>query len=136
MKIFASIFVLYFVGVLSNIADEESDDRDYLKHCIEESGVDQNAVDKLQDKIWDMDNKKLQCFMKCFMLQIGVINNDGTINEANMKEKISHEFSKERIDEVIMKCKDPKGADACENSLLMLKCLHDNTPSMQKDEDS
>ncbi|CAD6201233.1 GSCOCT00000038001.2-RA-CDS [Cotesia congregata] len=137
MKVFASIFALGFIGILGNIADSNSENSEYLKQCMAESGVDQTSVDKLQGREWEMNNKKLQCYSKCLMIKKGVINDDGTLNEENMKKDMTREFPDGKIDEVMMKCKDPKGADACENSLLILKCFLDYTIfAMQKDKDN
>ncbi|XP_044594419.1 general odorant-binding protein 56d-like [Cotesia glomerata] len=123
MKVFAIVLAVCFVGALAELNDEQKAKlKEFKTHCVTETGVDESFIEKAKNGEWMMDDMKLRCFMKCMMMKIKVMKEDGTLDEEITKKKMANDLPADKIDEVMMKCKDMKGADACETAMMMMKC--------------
>ncbi|XP_008548248.1 general odorant-binding protein 56d [Microplitis demolitor] len=123
MKIFAVILAVCFVGALAELTEEQKAKlRELRTACVTETGVDEANVDSAKQGVWKMDDVKLRCFFFCMMKKIKVMNEDGTLNEEMTRKRMANDLPADKIDAVMMKCKDMKGADMCETAMMMMKC--------------
>nr|ANT46042.1 odorant-binding protein 13 [Microplitis mediator] len=127
MKIIAVIFAVCFAGALAELTVEQlAKLREHSTACITETLVDDANVDAaMHHNIWRMDDLKLRCYFFCLLKKLKVMNEDGKLNEEITRQRLANLFPADRIDGVIMKCKEMKGADACETAILMAKCHAD-----------
>ncbi|XP_057336175.1 general odorant-binding protein 69a-like [Microplitis mediator] len=132
MKIFAIVFAVCVVGAQAELTVEQlAKLREHSTACITETLVDDANVDAaMHHNIWRMDDPKLRCYFFCLLKKLKVMNEDGTLNEEITRQRLANLFPADRIDGVITKCKDMKGADTCETAIMMAKCHADERASL------
>ncbi|XP_057336176.1 uncharacterized protein LOC130674778 [Microplitis mediator] len=138
MKILAIVFAVCFVGALADLTlNELANLYSNRTHCITETGVDEANVDAAKDhNDWKMDDLKLRCYFFCMQKKIKIMNEDGTLNEEITRQMLAKDFPEDKIDGVMMKCKDMKGADMCETAMMMTKCHVDERALLRSTEKS
>ncbi|XP_070502414.1 general odorant-binding protein 56d-like [Chironomus tepperi] len=114
----------------------------YTTSCMIENRISPLTVRKLKNGDLSVNDKKSQCFIKCLLEKVGLIedgefltgNSSKIIELSNGNEKILriHEICKffflvlSSMRRVIEICKDIKGIDDCETAFLLFECYMDN----------
>ncbi|XP_034944489.1 general odorant-binding protein 56a-like [Chelonus insularis] len=123
MKVLALIFALCFVGVFSELTEKKlAQLRGYRQECIEQTKVDETMIDKAKEGEWMEDDSNLQCYFSCMMKKIKVLNADGTLNEEKARKRMLNDLPEDKIEGVMMKCKDMKGDTDCTTAMKLMKC--------------
>nr|QNL14936.1 odorant-binding protein 10 [Aulacocentrum confusum] len=126
MKTLVVILVVCIVGVFGGLSDEQKEKlRIHRKTCETETGVEKTLVDNAHRGNWAESDPKLRCFAACMLKRMAMMDDSGNFNEAETRKKISSDIPADKVDEVINKCKDMKGADSCETGLKLMKCYND-----------
>ncbi|XP_057340920.1 uncharacterized protein LOC130677993 [Microplitis mediator] len=123
MKIFAVILAVCFVGALAELNEEEKAKlHEYRTACLTEIGSYEDQVSNAPDGNWIVYGLQLQCFSSCMLMKIKAMNEDGTLNEEIIRKRMANDVPADKIDAVIMKCKDLKGANICETGMMIMRC--------------
>nr|ANT46040.1 odorant-binding protein 11 [Microplitis mediator] len=139
MKIFAVIFAICIVYAVAigNLTEEERVELDRLANiCVNETGFYEGHNSDDPAKNWISYGFKLQCYFSCMLKKMNIMNEDGTLNEEMIRKKIGDEVPADKIDAVITKCKDLKGANKCETATMIMKCYSDERLSLDPAEKS
>ncbi|XP_057336177.1 general odorant-binding protein 56d-like [Microplitis mediator] len=127
MKILAVIFAVCFVGALAQLNEDEEAAKvnEYRAVCANETGFNDDNVSNIPVGNWITYGPKIQCYYSCLMKKMKIMNEDGTVNEEKTRTRMADQFPADKIDAVITKCKDLKGANMCETIMMILKCYDD-----------
>ncbi|XP_057328299.1 general odorant-binding protein 56d-like [Microplitis mediator] len=138
MKIFAVIFAVCVVGALAqlNEDDEAAKMNEYRTACANETGFNDVNVSNIPVGNWITYVPRIQCYYTCIMKKMKIMNEDGTVNEEKTRKRMADKFPADKIDAVITKCKDLKGAYMCESVMMIMKCYDDEKASLWPSEKS
>ncbi|XP_060516500.1 general odorant-binding protein 83a-like isoform X2 [Cylas formicarius] len=124
-------FILYVSKYASGMSDEMKELVQMLHDtCVEETGVDESLIAKVNAEKVFADDEKLKCYIKCLLSQMACIDDDdGTIDE-EATIAILPEDIQEIMGPVIRKCGTVVGANICENAWLTHKCYSEMKPDV------
>ncbi|THK33257.1 general odorant-binding protein 56d [Diachasma alloeum] len=127
MKFLVIVFFICLVGALAQeLTDAQKQKlREHRDACVTETGADRADVDKAYKGEW-ADNPKLRCFTLCMMKKVGMMNDDGVLDETITRQRMALKLKPEKVDEIWTKCKDLKGTTACDTAYMMMKCYTEN----------
>ncbi|XP_043267721.1 general odorant-binding protein 56d-like [Venturia canescens] len=127
MKIFAVILLVCVAGSFAAVTDEQKAKlREAKLACITETGVNPEAVENAKKGVFDETDPKLACFASCFLKKLGFLTEDGVFDEATFRAKVPADIPKEKVDNIVNKCKNSSGASVCETGAKLLKCYLEN----------
>ncbi|THK33045.1 general odorant-binding protein 56d [Diachasma alloeum] len=131
MKFLVVLFFVCLVGALAQELNEAQRQRlrEHRDACIRETGADRAEVDRAHRGDW-ADNPTIRCFALCMMKRLGLMSDDGKLNETAARQRLALVLRRERVEEVMRKCKDLKGPTPCDTGYLILKCYTDNRANM------
>ncbi|XP_063984312.1 general odorant-binding protein 56d-like [Diachasmimorpha longicaudata] len=124
------LVVVIFVCLAGALAQEltEAQRRRLREHrdiCIRETDANRAEVDRARQGQW-ADNPQIRCFALCMMRRLRLMSEDGQLNEAAARQRLALVVPRERVEEIMTKCKDLKGNTPCDTGYLVLKCYTDN----------
>nr|UWL63303.1 odorant binding protein 13 [Pagiophloeus tsushimanus] len=96
--------------------------------CVEETGVSEALIDKVNTEKVFADDENLKCYIKCLMAQMACIDDDGIIDEEATIAVLPEEMQ-DKAAPVIRACGTKKGANPCENAWLSHKCYAEMEPN-------
>ncbi|XP_076175217.1 uncharacterized protein LOC143150651 [Ptiloglossa arizonensis] len=126
MKTVFVVIALCIVGALALTEEQKAKLTEFKGACITETGVDAQVVENAKNGNVDENDEKLACFSSCMLKKIGIMNQDGTVNEEVSRKRAPAHITKEQIDDVINKCKDTTGANDCDKAAKLVKCFKQN----------
>lgn len=125
--------------------------QEHIDFCIKDIGIDETVAKKLtlgdfsqrdeKTQVWSIKlwlTKKsfqnFQCFVNCFFKRAGFLNEKGDPQKDVIIEKLSQKtgLKNEKLDDLITKCIQVKGADQCETSLKIYECYWTNQSAQIK----
>ncbi|KAK9501155.1 hypothetical protein O3M35_002246 [Rhynocoris fuscipes] len=95
--------------------------------CVDESGVNEGLISACGDGNFAQDGS-LKCYIKCLLVNMGALSDDGEL-DADAFESVLPPDLHDPLSKMIAKCKDSKGADACDLAFNFYKCLYDTDPA-------
>ncbi|XP_031843085.1 general odorant-binding protein 56d-like [Nomia melanderi] len=126
MKAILLVAALCFVSALALTDEQRAKLSEYKKSCVAESGVDIKTVEDAKAGNIPESDEKLACFASCMLKKIGIMNQDGSINEEVARQKVATTVPQDQAEELIGKCKDTTGANDCDKAFKLVKCLKTN----------
>nr|SAJ59022.1 putative odorant-binding protein [Triatoma brasiliensis] len=99
--------------------------------CLGKSGATKEALDKMQEGIFDEEDRNLKCYLGCIMGMMQAVKNN-KINLKMVRSQITKMLEPEvgkRILTAFEGCQDTVGEDNCDLSFKFAKCLYDADPS-------
>ncbi|KAL7027167.1 hypothetical protein ACKWTF_005328 [Chironomus riparius] len=97
----------------------------FITSCMIEHRISPLTVRKLKNGDLSVNDKKSQCFIKCLLEKVGLIEN-GEFLTNNSSKIIEISNGNEQILRIHEVCKDIKGNDDCETAFLLYECYYDN----------
>ncbi|CAH1129418.1 unnamed protein product [Ceutorhynchus assimilis] len=97
------------------------------KTCVDETGVAEELIEKVNKEKVFVDDENLKCYVKCLMAQMACIDDDGIIDEEAVIAVLPEEFQAEATP-VVHACGTIIGKNACENAWLTHKCYQEKAP--------
>ncbi|XP_058062472.1 general odorant-binding protein 56d-like [Anopheles bellator] len=131
-----TIACLVFAGALiacavAMITDEQRDAaRQLAGKCMQQTGTSEEEVNRLRSGETADANRNARCFVQCFFHGAGFVDGDGNVQTAELTEKLAGEYGQEKADELVRRCRDNAGPDACERSFRLLECYLENRASL------
>uniref|UniRef100_A0A1S5VFH1 Odorant binding protein n=1 Tax=Meteorus pulchricornis TaxID=51522 RepID=A0A1S5VFH1_9HYME len=123
MKTIAVVFAVCIVGALGTLTEEHKAKlREHRDKCIDETKVDRTLVDKAHGGQWQEGDEKLQCFAACLLKKLGMMAEDGKLNEEVSLAKMTLDVGAEKAREIWDNCKDKTGANTCAKGFELMKC--------------
>ncbi|XP_017878110.1 general odorant-binding protein 56d-like [Ceratina calcarata] len=126
MKTIAVVLAICFVGAMALTDEQKAKLAEHKAVCITETGVDAQVVENAKNGNWADGDEKLECFSACMLKRIGIMRPDGSISEEVTRQKAPTDIPKEKIDDVINKCKGTTGANDCKKAANLAKCFIEN----------
>ncbi|XP_015434872.1 PREDICTED: general odorant-binding protein 56d-like [Dufourea novaeangliae] len=128
MKAIFVVAALCFVAVQSAVLSDEQKAKlaAHKTHCLAETGVDAQTVEDAKNGNVAENDEKLACFGSCMLKRIGIMNQDGSVNEEITRKRVPASVPKEQVDDLINKCKDTTGANDCDKAAKLIKCFKEN----------
>ncbi|CAL7937723.1 unnamed protein product [Xylocopa violacea] len=125
MKTIVVVFAFCLVGALALTEEQKAKLSEYKSACITETGVDTQVVDNAKSGNYAKDDEKLGCFTACMLKKIGIMNQDGSVNEEVARKRAPPNIPKEQVEDVISKCKDTTGPNDCQKASNLAQCFID-----------
>nr|AVU05010.1 odorant binding protein 1 [Agrilus mali] len=94
--------------------------------CQGESGVPEEMIQKACKGDF-ADDDRLKCYLKCMMMQMAVMNDEGVIDPDAVIAVLPDEL-KDVLSGIIKTCGSKVGKDQCENAWLTHKCYYEQSP--------
>ncbi|KAI7815680.1 pheromone binding protein [Rhyzopertha dominica] len=94
--------------------------------CQEKSGVADDILARGMAKEFP-DDQNFKCYIKCFMAEMAVIDDDGII-DVDAAVALLPDDIRPKLEGPMRKCGSKTGVDACDNAFLTYKCIHDENP--------
>nr|USF20779.1 odorant-binding protein [Lasioderma serricorne] len=130
--IVAGIVALVAVVAAQELTPQQRETiRTFRQDCLNETKVDPNLVYGA-DRGEFPEDEKLKCFAKCFYRKVGFIDDAAELKLDYIKSKIPEGVDRKKALDVIEKCKDTKGTDACDKAFKLHKCYFENTALFQR----
>ncbi|CAK9824343.1 General odorant-binding protein 56a [Anthophora retusa] len=126
MKTIAVVFALCFVGALALTDEQKAKLAEYKTACIAETGVDTHLIENAKKGNVAKDDEKFGCFSSCMLKKIGIMNQDGTLNEEVARQKAPSTIPKDQVETVINKCKTATGQTDCKKAANLVSCFMDH----------
>ncbi|XP_033341640.1 odorant binding protein 9 [Megalopta genalis] len=104
-------------------------DADIRRDCRKESKVTWVALRRLKAGDFQQDDQNLKCYMKCFMVKHGILNNKAEIDVQRALRHIPRSMQ-ESSKQLFNKCKSVYGADPCDKAFQMAKCYVNHHPEI------
>ncbi|XP_012265247.2 general odorant-binding protein 83a-like [Athalia rosae] len=95
--------------------------------CVEETGVTEALIDGARTGNFAEDNS-LKCYMKCLMMQLSALTDDGDIDVETVISMLPDEMKADG-EPIIRACGTVKGADECDTVFLTQKCYYQQSPT-------
>uniref|UniRef100_A0A182JLN9 Uncharacterized protein n=1 Tax=Anopheles atroparvus TaxID=41427 RepID=A0A182JLN9_ANOAO len=93
--------------------------------CVKETGILPKNAFRVLSGDFSVDTMKAKCFVKCFLDKAGFIDDDGTIRQDVIREKLTVGIEPTKVNELIKKCA-VEGEDVCDKAYQMYKCFLNN----------
>jgi len=95
-----------------------------LQKCRREVGLDRKDASAVSSGSFASDNRKIECFVKCYFIATGYMDNDGKPQRDVMIKKLvtNRGFKESEIGPIIDECIKEKGHDACETAYKIFHC--------------
>ncbi|XP_043266036.1 general odorant-binding protein 56h-like [Colletes gigas] len=126
MKTIVVVVALCIVGAMALTEEQEAQLGEFKTVCMEESNVERQVVEDLKKGIVDENNEKGACFVACMLKKMGIMNQDGSLNEEVVKKRAPTDVTKERVEEIFNKCKDITGTNDCNKAAKLVACYKKN----------
>uniref|UniRef100_A0A182Q5R8 Uncharacterized protein n=1 Tax=Anopheles farauti TaxID=69004 RepID=A0A182Q5R8_9DIPT len=112
---------------MAAITDEQRDAaRQLAGQCMEQTGATEEDVKRLRSGETEGADRNSRCFVQCFLRGAGFVDQDGTVQTEELTEKLASEYGQEKADELVARCRNNAGPDACERSFALFQCYLDN----------
>ncbi|XP_049821933.1 general odorant-binding protein 83a-like [Aethina tumida] len=123
------LYVCAIPGALS-LSDEMQELVDMLHNtCVGETGVDEALIVKVQkEKVFE-DDEKLKCYIRCLLVQMALISDDGIIDPEGTIALLPEE-QQDIAAPIVRACGTKIGANPCENAWLTHKCYAEGNPDI------
>ncbi|XP_025837222.1 general odorant-binding protein 83a isoform X2 [Agrilus planipennis] len=121
---FALIAVLPFILCIS----EEMMELAKMLHdnCQGETGVPEEMIENARKGDF-ADDDRFKCYLKCVMVQMAVMNDEGVVDPEAVVAVLPDEL-KDVLSGSIRACGGKVGKDQCENAWLTHKCYYEKEP--------
>ncbi|XP_017795892.1 PREDICTED: general odorant-binding protein 56d-like [Habropoda laboriosa] len=126
MKTIAVVFALCFVGAMALTDEQKAKLTEHKTACIAETSVDPQVVENAKKGNFAQDDEKLGCFVSCMLKKIGIMNQDGSVNEEVTRAKAPSDIPKDQVETIINKCKTATGANDCKKAANIASCFMKN----------
>ncbi|KXJ71993.1 hypothetical protein RP20_CCG019175 [Aedes albopictus] len=132
MKTFVAIISLALVaGCMAAVTDEQKDAaRQLAGKCMQQTGTSEESVQRLRNGDTSGADDNTKCFVQCFFQGAGVVDGEGNMQEAFVTEKLANEYGQAKAEEVVQKCRNNSGPNACERSFTLFQCYVANRASL------
>lgn len=90
--------------------------------CMQQTGASEDSVQRLRNGDTSDADSNTRCFVQCFFQGAGFVDADGNVQEEHVIEKMSAEFDRAKAEEVVSRCRNNAGPNACERSFALLQC--------------
>jgi hypothetical protein len=98
----------------------------FAKECMAEVGTNPFAVRALTQGDFSNNSDSTKCFTKCFFQKAGFMDEAGNLNEEAIVDKLSVDQPKEKIVEIVNKCKTIKEDNPCDFAFKVYECYKKN----------
>uniref|UniRef100_A0A182MYM8 Uncharacterized protein n=1 Tax=Anopheles dirus TaxID=7168 RepID=A0A182MYM8_9DIPT len=116
------------------ITDEQRDAaRQLAGQCMQQTGATEDDVKRLRSGETEGADRNSRCFVQCFFHGAGFVDQDGNVQTEELTEKLASEYGQEKADELVARCRDNAGPDACERSFRLFQCYLDNRATLIPD---
>nr|UVB79201.1 odorant-binding protein 11 [Heortia vitessoides] len=88
--------------------------------CVEETGVDESLIDKVNAGAFLMPDPKLKCYIKCVMVTVSMMV-DGEVDVETVLAMIDEKI-KVKYEQELRMCGTKKGVDDCDTAFLTQLC--------------
>lgn len=97
---------------------------------MQQTGTSEESAQRLRNGDTSNADENTRCFVQCFFEGAGVVDFEGNMQEAYVTEKLSNEYDRAKAEDVVQKCRNNSGANACERSFTLLQCYIANRASL------
>uniref|UniRef100_A0A182IPK3 Uncharacterized protein n=1 Tax=Anopheles atroparvus TaxID=41427 RepID=A0A182IPK3_ANOAO len=133
MKTFASLVIAsaFIACAVALITDEQREAaRQLASKCMQQTGASEDEVNRLRSGDTENADRDTRCFVQCFFHGAGFVDADGNVQKAELTEKLASEYGQEKAEELVARCSDNAGPDACERSYNLLQCYMANRATL------
>ncbi|XP_063986206.1 uncharacterized protein LOC135167193 [Diachasmimorpha longicaudata] len=126
MKFLVIAVLVCIVGALASEQRETPEARRqrYRDACRAETGADQADIDKARKGEW-ADKENLRCYTLCMLKKGNLMNDEGVLDEIVTRDTLARKLPAEQINDIMAKCKDLKGSNACGTAQRIMKCYNE-----------
>ncbi|XP_030019586.2 general odorant-binding protein 69a [Manduca sexta] len=114
------VLTLLAAGALALDEEQAELARMVRENCVDEIGVDEGLLAKVDDGADLMPDPKLKCYLKCTMEMAGMIS-DGVVDVEAVLGLLPDDV-KLRTTDIVRACDTQKGADDCDTAFLTQTC--------------
>ncbi|XP_053680838.1 general odorant-binding protein 56d-like [Anopheles nili] len=133
MKAFASLVIasaLIACAVATITEDQREAARQLAGKCMQQTGASEDEVNRLRSGDTENADRNTRCFVQCFFQGAGFVDQDGNVQTQELTEKLASEYGQEKADELVARCRNNAGPDACERSFRLLQCYMENRATL------
>uniref|UniRef100_A0A182SX80 Uncharacterized protein n=1 Tax=Anopheles maculatus TaxID=74869 RepID=A0A182SX80_9DIPT len=117
--------------VMAAITDEQRDAaRQLAGKCMEQTGASEDDVNRLRSGDTENADRNTRCFVQCFFQGAGFVDQEGNVQTEELTQKLASEYGQEKAEELVARCRNNAGPDACERSFRLLQCYMDNRATL------
>lgn len=96
----------------------------HVRACYKELGLSKTEAYKITRGNLERNDEVAQCFVKCVYMRVGVMNEEGTIDEEKLKKMLPKTvFDPVKVPEWIEQCRDEQGETLCERAFKTYACF-------------
>uniref|UniRef100_A0A3F2Z215 Uncharacterized protein n=1 Tax=Anopheles quadriannulatus TaxID=34691 RepID=A0A3F2Z215_ANOQN len=126
--VLASAFIACVVATISEEQREAA--RQLAGKCMQQTGASEDDVNRLRSGDTEGADRNTRCFVQCFFQGAGFVDQDGSVQTDELTQKLASEYGQEKADELVARCRNNDGPDACERSFRLLQCYMENRASL------
>ena len=93
--------------------------------CVDKFGLDDKIVDQLKNGYYGNVDENAKCFTKCFFERAGFMDSEAKLNEDFIIEKVSAVLPREKILNLLLKCDEDIGENACDTAFRFYQCFRE-----------
>ncbi|XP_015434811.1 PREDICTED: general odorant-binding protein 56d-like [Dufourea novaeangliae] len=120
---------LVFVALAGALIFLEPVNTDIRRDCRRETKVSWAALKKMKSGDFEQNDQKLKCYVKCFMVKNGILNNNAEIDVQRALRHIPRSLQ-DSSRHLFNKCKSVSATDACDKAFQMCKCYVKHQPQI------
>lgn len=98
------------------------------ERCMAEHGTTQALIDKVNDGVLEND-RAISCYMYCLLDAFTLVDEEGNL-EAEMLISFLPDDLKAQGTDILNKCAKQDGADGCEKTFNVAKCVQSTVPEL------
>ncbi|XP_050091633.1 general odorant-binding protein 56d-like [Anopheles aquasalis] len=126
--VFASALIACSMALITDEQREAA--RQLAGRCMQQTGASEEEVNRLRSGDTSDSDRSTRCFVQCFFQGAGFVDNDGNVQADELTEKLAGEYGQEKAEEMVSRCRNNAGPDACERSFRLLQCYMENRATL------
>ncbi|KAF7383739.1 hypothetical protein HZH68_014496 [Vespula germanica] len=97
---------------------------DIKRECRKQSMVSwgKESLKKLKTGDFEQDDPRVKCYVRCFMIKNGILNDKGQWTDLEKALQHLPKFMQESSWEIFQRCKSVSGDDPCDKAFQVAKC--------------
>ncbi|KAK4885853.1 hypothetical protein RN001_002124 [Aquatica leii] len=132
MKIVIYSIVIGLIG--SSLEQTQEEMTKYVNQCIESTKVSPRLVQKALVEGSFVNDQNLKCFLKCLFVSMGDMDETGEMMVDMLKAQAPKHLNDTQVDEIVLKCKQLGGSDACDIAYNVAECIITETTKISPTE--